>query len=366
MRPPTLKIVRGASAASGKIRVLAVDDSVVIRHLLREALQQDPDIEFVGAAANGVAALARIPVLKPDVVTLDIEMPEMDGLETLRHIRKLYPRLRTIMFSTLTSTGAGATFEALSAGADDYVTKASNAGSLDRSLSSLRAELIPKVKQFFALPGAAPAAAGTPQIKPPAQARASQISRPQVVAIGISTGGPQALSNLLPKLPSKFPLPILIVQHMPPMFTRLLADRLRSAGPLHVEEAADGTVITPGRVYIAPGDYHLRVRRAGSSIAAVLDHGPQENSCRPAADVLFRSVAESYGGDVLCVVMTGMGSDGLRGAQKLKAAGAQVLVQDEASSVVWGMPGAVAEAGIADQIVPLDQLAGEIARRAMR
>lgn len=364
MRTSPLKIVRGALAANGKIRVLAVDDSVVIRHLLREALQQDPDIDFVGAEANGVAALARIPVLKPDVVTLDIEMPEMDGLETLRHIRKLYPRLRTIMFSTLTSTGAAATFEALSAGADDYVTKASNAGSLDRSLNSLRAELIPKVKQFFALPDAAPA---PPHFNPPAltPVRKRQTSRPQVVAIGISTGGPQALSSLLPKLPSNFPLPILIVQHMPPMFTRLLADRLRSAGPLHVEEAADGAVITPGRVYIAPGDYHLRIRRAGASFVAVLDRGPHENSCRPAVDVLFRSVAEGYGGDALCVVMTGMGSDGLRGAQGLKAAGAQVLIQDEASSVVWGMPGSVAAAGIADKIVPLDQLAAEIARRAM-
>jgi two-component system, chemotaxis family, protein-glutamate methylesterase/glutaminase len=358
MNPVPYTIPRGAFGLGGKIRVLVVDDSVVIRHLLQQALQEDPAIECVGAEPHGLAALERIPVLKPDVVTLDIEMPEMDGIATLREIRKRHPRLRTIMFSTLTTRGAAATFEALSSGADDYVTKAANAGSLDRSLESLRRDLIPKIKQFFTVAAPSRPAVGAPSRLP------VRTGKPQVLAIGVSTGGPQALAELVPKIPAGFPLPILIVQHMPPMFTRLLAERLQTLSPLKVQEAVEGAPVTAGRVYVAPGDYHLRVRRSGPGHwITSLDQTPHENSCRPSVDVLFRSLAESYGGDVLSVVLTGMGRDGLLGVTKLKAGGASCIVQDEASSVVWGMPGAVAGAGLADCILPLDQIPAEIVRR---
>ena len=360
MKPLSACIPRGTVSSSGKIRVMAVDDSVVIRHLVQQALREDAELEFVGAEPNGVAALAQIPLLKPDVVVLDIEMPEMDGLETLRQIRKLHPRLRTIMFSTLTTRGASSTFEALSLGADDYVAKASNAGSLDRSLTSLRTELVPRIKQFFLRPEKL-----TSPLPPPAVSRPRR-GLPRVLAIGVSTGGPQALATLLPRIPADFPLPVLIVQHMPPTFTRLLAERLCAAGSLRVEEAADGVPLQPGRVFVAAGDHHLRVRSTGpNSFVTALDQGPHENSCRPSVDVLFRSLAENYGGDVLYVVLTGMGQDGLRGAEKLKAAGAFGIAQDEASSVVWGMPGAVARAGLADRVLPLNEIPPELIRRAV-
>jgi len=313
----------------------------------------------VGGEANGAAALARIPELRPDVVTLDIEMPVMDGLEALRQIRKLHPKLRTIMFSTLTTRGASATFQALALGADDYVAKASNAGSIDQSLNSLRAELLPKIRQFFAPAAAAP-------IKPapvlpgarPALRRATPF---RVAAIGVSTGGPEALGKLFPLLP-RLRVPLLVVQHMPPTFTRLLAERLDGLGPLRVVEASAGMVLQPAMAYVAPGDYHLKVARCAGTLKIVLDQGPQENSCRPSVDVLFRSLSDICGRDVLSVVLTGMGSDGLRGTQAIKAAGGHSVVQDRATSVVWGMPGSVASAGLADKVLPLDAIAPEIAR----
>ncbi|MDR3699799.1 MAG: chemotaxis response regulator protein-glutamate methylesterase [Candidatus Sulfopaludibacter sp.] len=353
-----------AAQAGAKIRVLVVDDSVVIRHLLRQALQEDSGIEVVGSEANGVAALARIPQVSPDVVTLDIEMPEMDGLQTLREIRKRHPRLRTIMFSTLTTRGAAATFEALSSGADDYVAKSPNVGALDQSLAALRSELVPKVKQFFSLrrPAAAPLKPSVSGASP----NRNGFAKPKIVAIGVSTGGPQALAEVIPRLPAGFPVPIVIVQHMPPTFTRLLAERLDSISPLKVEEAADGMELAAGRVLVARGDHHLQVRGDEGSARALLDQGPQENSCRPSVDVLFRSLAESHRGAVLSVVLTGMGSDGLRGTQALKSRGAFSLAQDEASSIVWGMPGAIVQAGLADRVVPLNQIAPEIIRLAGR
>lgn len=353
-----------------RIRVLVVDDSVVIRRLVTHALSEDPAFEVVGSAANGVIALARIPQLNPDVITLDIQMPEMDGLETLKRIRQRYPELCVIMFSTLTERGAAATLEALMLGANDYVTKAANVGSLDVSMAALRSELIPKIKQFFILPGEAQApgsalsagAAARPAPAPSPQPRPATIARgkPKVVAIGVSTGGPNALSVVIPALPAGFPLPVVIVQHMPPLFTRFLADRLAAHSRIQVAEAEDGMRVEAGKALIAPGDYHMRVVRRNGEVLVRLDQGPPENSCRPSVDVLFRSVEEVYGGAAISVMLTGMGYDGLRGTQVLKARGAWVIAQDEASSVVWGMPGAVVQAGLADRVVGLDQVATEI------
>jgi len=357
-----------------RIRVLVVDDSVVIRRLVTHALEQDPMLEVVGAASNGAIALQRIPQFSPDVLTLDIEMPEMDGLEMLRRVRRDYPHLRVIMFSTLTERGAAITLEALTLGADDYVAKVSNEGSLDRSMMRLREELIPKIKQFFHLPDQSRAAA-RPQLPPVAPAPAvwrgtpvlhSMQVRPKVVVIGVSTGGPIALSGILPKLPAGFPLPVLVVQHMPPLFTRLLAERLHSTCRLRVEEATQGETVDAGKILMAPGDFHMKVVSNGGAVRVCLDQSPPQNSCRPAVDALFTSVGEVYGGAAIAVILTGMGQDGLRGTEILKARGASVLAQDEASSVVWGMPGAVVNAGLADRILPLDQVVPEILRIANR
>ena len=344
-----------------RIRVLVVDDSVVIRRLITHVLEEESSIEVIGVAANGVIALERIAQLSPDVVTLDIEMPEMDGIEALHRIRRDYPQTRVIMFSTMTELGAEMTLTALSAGADDYITKASNEGSLDRSMLRLRSELVPKIKQFFTFEKERKHPL-TGYLHPPA----AQIQRfrtpPKVLAIGVSTGGPAALAAVLPTLPANFPLPVLVVQHMPPLFTRLLADRLRSLCSLPVEEAVHGARVGGGKILVAPGDFHLRVSSHGNGVYAMLDTGPPLNSCRPSVDALFASVAEVYGGSALAAILTGMGQDGLRGAGMLKARGATILAQDEASSVVWGMPGAVVSAGLADRILPLDQIIPQVVR----
>lgn len=356
-----------------RIRVLAVDDSVVIRRLVTHALEQDPLLDVVGSAPNGAIALERIPQLNPDVLTLDIEMPEMDGLEVLRRVRRDYPQLRVIMFSTLTERGAAVTMEALTLGADDYVTKASNEGSLDRSMERLRGDLIPKIKQFFRSTEETSSPAGRKNDRitssvdttaPVRRAVPSKMSLPKLVAVGVSTGGPAALAAVLPQFPTDFPLPILVVQHMPPLFTKFLAERLNANCRLPVEEARHGESVTAGKILIAPGDFHMKIEPAGGIGQVQLDQSPHQNSCRPAVDALFLSAAETYGGAVMAVVLTGMGQDGLRGAQVLKARGASILAQDQATSVVWGMPGAVVAAGLADRVLPLDQIAPEILRRA--
>ncbi len=352
-----------------RIRVLVVDDSVVIRRLVTHALEEDPLIEVVGTASNGAIALQRIPQFNPDVMTLDIEMPEMDGLETLKRLRADNPQLRVIMFSTLSERGAAVTMEALSLGADDYVTKASNEGSLDRSMARLRGELVPKIKQFFHLPAEPASPVNRPEaaaeIKTTLALRMMKI-QPKVLVIGVSTGGPNALGAILPTLPADFPLPILLVQHMPPMFTRLLAERLDASCKLAVHEAQGGEEVAAGKILIAPGDYHMKTVRNGLSVQVCIDQTAPENSCRPAVDALFTSVGQVYGGAAIAVILTGMGSDGLHGVRILKKQGATILAQDEATSVVWGMPGAVANAGLADMVLPLDRIVPEILSAAGR
>ncbi len=348
------------------IRVLVVDDSVVIRRVLTEALSTDPELEVVGRAANGRIALAKIEQVNPDVVTLDVEMPVMDGLEALAEIRKSRPRLPVIMFSTLTERGAVATLDALSLGANDYVTKPSNLRGLSEANEHIREQLIPKIKAFCAAPRITKVAV-TPRpvpLKIPTGLTGSAVRRSiEVVAIGVSTGGPNALGKVLPAFPVDFPVPIVIVQHMPPVFTKLLAERLNSKSAIEVCEASPGGKLEPGRAWVAPGDFHLVVERNGASVLTGTNKNPQENSCRPAVDVLFRSVADVYGTGVLAVVLTGMGQDGLRGAKSIHSAGGRIFVQDESSSVVWGMPGFVARAGIAEKNLPLDAIATAVIRK---
>ncbi len=348
-----------------KIRVLLVDDSVVVRRLLTQMLSSDPALEVVGAASNGKIALARIPLLKPDIVILDVEMPEMNGLETLAAIRNTDKRLPVIMFSTLTARGASATLDALALGATDYVTKPSGAGDFS-SVTRTHQDLLDKIKLFGG--GSAPFVPSTSAAAPPeAWPRAAAQYRPaEVIAIGISTGGPNALAELMPCFPADLAVPILIVQHMPPVFTKLLAERLDTKARISIREARAGEVVKPGTAWLAPGDYHMTVERIGGEVQLRTHQGPRENSCRPSADVLFRSVAAAYGSGTLAAVMTGMGQDGLKGCEEIHSLGGQIVVQDEASSVVWGMPGFVAHAGLADRIVPLADLGAEIMRRARK
>ncbi|MEO5798035.1 MAG: chemotaxis response regulator protein-glutamate methylesterase [Gemmatimonadales bacterium] len=355
-----------------RIRVLVVDDAVVVRRLVSDALASDPEIEVVGTAANGRIALAKLDQINPDVVTLDIEMPELDGLGTLRELRKLRPHLPVIMCSTLTERGGSATLDALALGANDYVTKPHGYSNADEALARLRDQLVPKVKALGLRAQQRSAAAPTvgvasrrvamPVPRPPL-APAAPGGRLDVLTIGVSTGGPNALAALIPMLPADLPVPVLIVQHMPPLFTRLLADRLNGTSKLQVREAVAGAVVEPGTVWIAPGDQHMEVVREKTRVVIRLHDGPPENSCRPAVDVLFRSVAQVYGAGTLGVILTGMGRDGVRGAEAIREFGGRVLAQDEASSVVWGMPGYVANAGLAEAVLPLSEMAQGILRR---
>lgn len=351
-----------------KIRVLVVDDAVVVRRIVTDVLSGDPDIEVVGTAANGRLALQKLPQLTPDLVTLDIEMPELDGLATLVELRKTYPRLPVIMFSTLTERGAAATLEALARGASDYVTKPANVGSVSLAQERVREELIPKIKALAGRGLPTPRVAPPPAPRTPAAAapapRPALPMRMDVLAIGVSTGGPNALAEIVPALPADFPLPVLVVQHMPPVFTRFLAERLAGQSRLAVREGEQGALVEPGTVWIAPGNFHMLLTREGEATRLRLTEDPPENSCRPAVDPLFRSAAALYAQRTLGLVLTGMGHDGMQGADAIRRAGGQVLAQDEATSVVWGMPGAVVGAGLADQVLPLDRVAAELVQRA--
>jgi two-component system chemotaxis response regulator CheB len=348
-----------------QIRVLVVDDSALVRRLVTTALGQAPDIEVAGVARDGVEAVRMVDDLKPDVVTLDIEMPNLDGLGALTQIREKHARLPVIMFSTLTERGATATLDALSRGASDYVTKPSNTGQIADGIAAIRDQLVPRIRALARMRKLTPGTS-RPIVRREHQPHATQPV--SALLIGCSTGGPDALARLLPRLPADLGVPVLVVQHMPPVFTTMLAQRLDKLSALTVREAADGDEVRAGEVLIAPGDFHLRLGRVGriGPVRAVLDQGDQENFCRPAVDVLFRSALDVYGGGALATVLTGMGHDGLAGARQLAAAGARILVQDEESSVVWGMPGAVAGAGLADDVLPLEQLGDRIVATVRR
>lgn len=350
-----------------KIRVLVVDDSGVIRRVVTEALASDPAIEVIGSAVDGRTAVDKVAKLKPDAVTMDIEMPNMNGIEAVRAIRKTQPRLPIVMFSTLTERGASATLDALAAGASDYVTKPSNTGSFEQSKTNIRDQLIPKLKALTGTRRVVGAGVAAKPVPAPRTAPPKARTGPyQALVIGCSTGGPDALAQVLPQLPADLPVPVLVVQHMPPLFTRLLAQRLDGNCKLKVAEASEGDVVRPGQILIAPGGKHLTVRRQGTTVQVHLTEDPPENFCRPAVDVLFRSASSLYGDRLLAVVLTGMGRDGEKGAGLIRSAGGEVVVQDEPTSVVWGMPGAVAMAGQADKILPLPRIGQEIAATLSR
>jgi two-component system, chemotaxis family, protein-glutamate methylesterase/glutaminase len=345
------------------IGVLVVDDSVVIRRMLATVLDGDPEIEVVGTASNGRIALEKLAQLRPDILILDVEMPVMDGLATLRALRVTHPTLPVVMFSALTERGAMATLDALAAGATDYVTKPSHAGSVAASIDHVRLELIPKIKGLVRAHRGRKTLAAAPRVLP--VVRPLRQDRVDVIAVGCSTGGPDALTAIVSRLPKDLAVPLVVVQHMPPLFTRLFAERLDRSCPLTVGEAIDGQLVERGHIIVAPGDRHLTLRRQGAEVRVQLSQDPPENFCRPSVDVLFRSAAAVYGAGVLACVLTGMGRDGLNGAELVRAAGGRIVVQDEASSVVWGMPGAVAAAGLANDIVPLVDIA-DVLQSALR
>ncbi len=355
-----------APVAHKVIDVLVVDDAVVVRKLVGDVLAEDPELRVVATAADGNIALQKLRQVKPDVVTLDFEMPGLDGLATLKAIRATHPKLPVIMFSTVTARGAVQTLDALAHGASDYVTKPANVGSVLEAQARIREQLIPKIKALCGRPAAALVPARVPYLKA-APARPMVVrgpaASPDAVVIGVSTGGPNALAALLPRLPKQLPVPVLVVQHMPPMFTKMLAERLDHQCQLRVVEATAGMTVQPGTIYLAPGDFHLTVARRGKDVVTVLGQEPHENSCRPAVDPLFRSAADVWGERLLGVVLTGMGQDGLRGSEDVVRLRGRVLVQDQATSVVWGMPGFVAAAGLAEAVLPLDEIAAEIDRR---
>jgi len=350
-----------------EVRVMLVDDSSIARRIMIAAFKGHPEIEVVAAAPTGEAALARLPQVKPDVVILDVEMPGMDGVETLRRIRAQYPKLPVVMFSALTERGAMVTVQALAAGASDYVCKPSAIEGRS-SEDVVSKELVPKLlalcgRRSLGKIARSPVGPTSVSAIVPKSLTQKARSRIEVLVIASSTGGPNALVELLPRLPANLPVPVVLVQHMPPVFTRYLAERIDAAGPLRAVECAGGELLTAGCIFVAPGDYHLQLTRDERGVVTQLTQAEPENSCRPAADVLFRSAAAVYGPNVLGVVLTGMGQDGLVGARAISKAGGQILAQDEASCVVWGMPKAVEQAGLADGVHPLEDLPREIVER---
>lgn len=349
------------------IRVLVIDDSALYRKFVSTALKDIPGVEVVDTAVNGRIGIDKIEKLKPDLITLDQEMPELDGIETLRELSARNINVAAIMISSLTNEGAKTTNTALQLGAFDFVLKPVGK-SPDESRLQLQADLTPKITAYLASLPSKSKQENLGLAKPVLPGSATEIDRttcsagtlcnkPQIVCIGVSTGGPAALHQLLPKLPGDFPCPILVVQHMPPKFTKSLADDLDRQCALDVQEATNGTVAKSSNVYIAPGGSQMRVRRVDGQPVIQITDDPPERNCKPAVDYLFRSIAEAYGKHSLGVILTGMGDDGTIGCQTLKSQGAAIVTQDEASSVVYGMPRSVAEAGLSDRVAPLHEIA---------
>ncbi|CAN2039927.1 Protein-glutamate methylesterase/protein-glutamine glutaminase [Candidatus Magnetomoraceae bacterium gMMP-15] len=344
-----------------KIRILVVDDSLLVRRLLSNVLSEQSGFEIT-TASSGRIALDRISLNLPDLIILDIEMPDINGLEMLKRIRKDHPALPVIMFSRLTERGASITMDALFLGANDYVTKPS-AGGVDQAKKLVRETLIPKIKTFCFDKMVSKTA--FPPVRVQHKKRKSK-QRAKIIAIGVSTGGPNALAKVLSCLPADFPTPIVIVQHMPPVFSKSLAERLSVKSSLIVKEAASDDELMPGRVFIAPGGFHMILKKKGAAVIIQINQDPPVNNSRPSVDVLFQSVADIYGPYSLAVILTGMGHDGLKGCEYINAAGGQILAQDKASSSVWGMPGVVANAGLAHKILDLNKIGSEIIKQVYK
>jgi len=359
------------------LRVLVVDDTVLYRKIVSDVLSTIPGVDVVGSAHNGKAAVSKLPALKPDLLTLDIEMPEMNGIEVLDHLRKHAPQTAAIMLSTLTHEGGAMTMKALELGAFDFIPKPQS-GTMAENRQKIAAAITPMIhalqrtSRMVGLRRSVtpttrrpiPAVKGLPSGATGRLRPGLTRSRSEIVAIGISTGGPNALAQMLPRIPKDIGVPILIVQHMPPMFTQSLANSLASKCSITVREAKQGEPILPNTALIAPGGKQMKIVAGadGKSRIIKITDDPPENSCRPSVDYLFRSVADHYVGRATGVIMTGMGSDGTSGLKLLKKNGATIIAQDEASCVVFGMPKEAAETGLADAVLPLNQIADMIVK----
>ncbi|MGI6655511.1 MAG: protein-glutamate methylesterase/protein-glutamine glutaminase [Desulfobulbus sp.] len=377
------------------IKVLVVDDTIVYRKAVSDILSEMPGVEVVGVAHNGKIAISKIQTLKPNLLTLDIEMPEMNGIEVLQYLQKNKPDISAIMVSTLTSEGGDMTMRALELGAYDFLLKPSTT-NINESKEQLRLLLTPLIKAFQTgrTTVGSMQTSRTPLLRTPrtipatTENRSSDVPAPgstrttgkdtagatanfgrrqgksEIVAIGISTGGPNALARMMPMLPGDIGVPIVIVQHMPPVFTKSLANSLNAKCALTVKEAEEGEAIQPNVAYIAPGGKQMKLVASADGLNRIirLTNDPPENSCRPSADYLFRSVADYYVGRATGVIMTGMGSDGTKGLQLMKQKGAHVIGQNEATCVVYGMPKAPADLGLVDVVAPLDNIANEIVK----
>ncbi len=353
------------------VRVLVVDDSIFICKALTKILEKDPNIKVVGTAHDGLDAIAKVEQLDPDIVTLDVEMPKMNGLDALRIIMQKYPR-PVIMISSLTKEGAQVTIEALSLGAVDFIPKELYQGAVAGiNLEKLESQLLEKIKviaqkkmQFSQKPSLFSHSVGaTSPTKPAVSQPAKKVVRRglvDIVVIGVSTGGPTALQKVIGNLPKDFPVPGVIVQHMPPAFTGPLANRLNSLGGPRVKEAEKGEKLEPGKFLVVPGAYHMRFQKIGPRVSVVLSEEPKDSIYHPSVDITMSSAAEVFGAKTLAVILTGMGKDGLEGVKEVKKKGGKVIAQDEASSVVFGMPKAVIEAGLADRVASIDKIADEI------
>jgi two-component system chemotaxis response regulator CheB len=359
---------------------MVVDDSVVIRGLISRWVSAEPDMEVVASLRTGLDAVNQLDRIKPDVAVLDIEMPELDGISALPQLLAKKRDLVVIMASTLTRRNAEISFKALSLGASDYIPKPESTRETSAA-ETFHHDLIRKIRAFGAKVRRAQPAIASPSLAPaqpaekPAPSARSAVAHqalmkrafgtqaPRVLVVGSSTGGPQALMTLVTELgPVIDRCPVLITQHMPPTFTTILAEHLARSSRRPAHEGIDGEPVKPGQIYLAPGGRHMRVIRRGAEIAIALDDGQPVNFCKPAVDPLFTSAIEVWQGGVLAVILTGMGSDGMRGGKEIVAAGGSVIVQDEATSVVWGMPGAAANAGICAAILPLNQIAPKVVR----
>jgi two-component system chemotaxis response regulator CheB len=357
------------AAPDAMTRVFVVDDSRIVRRLLIGLLAKEPDFQVVGEAESGPMALERIPGAEADVVTMDVNMPGLDGVSTLKALRAKCPGLQVVMFSSATQAGARITLDALEAGAADIATKPSAEHGPEAFRESI-ADLIRKLRAVAhqarkrrASPGLAPSYTPFLTGPPPNTTRRAAID---LVVLASSTGGPNALVSLVGALPRGLPVPLLAVQHMPAFFTAMLAQRLDALGGPPVREAVDAEVPAAGTLLLAPGERHLGLLRDGDVTRTRLSEGARENGCRPSADVLFREAAQTFGAGVLAVVLTGMGTDGERGCERIRGVGGRVIAQDEETSAVWGMPGAVVRAGYAEAVLPLSAIADAIVSRVTR